>query len=211
MSEMIDFYFDFGSPNAYLCLRALPAIEARIGRVFTIKPVLLGGVFKATNNRSPVEAFAGIPAKLAYDRMEIERFCQRHGITAFKFNPFFPINTLILMRGAHAAAKLGVLDRYVEAVASAMWERELNAGDPQVLATILTEAGLPAEDLFREAQTPEVKQALIDATQELIDRGGFGIPTFFVGDEMFFGKDRLREVEDEFVRQRAAPGSISTR
>ncbi len=199
MTSSIDFYFDVGSPNAYLCLRALPQIEARIGKVFVIKPVLLGGVFKATNNRSPVEAFAGIPAKLAYDQMEIARFVKRHGLTQFRFNPFFPINTLAMMRGAHAAIKLGVLDRYVEAVATAMWERQLDMGQMEVFAGVLDAAGLPTADLLREAQSPDVKQALIDATQQLVDRGGFGIPTFFVGDEMFFGKDRLREVEEAFV------------
>ena len=201
MTATIEFYFDFGSPNAYLCHRALPAIEARIGKVFVLKPALLGGVFKATNNRSPAEAFADIPAKLAYDRMEMERFTKRHGLTAFHFNPFFPINTLTLMRGAHAARKLGVFDDYLEAIFSAMWERQLNSGDMEILAKVLDEAGLPTADLVRESQSPDVKQALMDTTQELIDHGGFGIPTFFVGGEMFFGKDRLREVEEEFVEQ----------
>lgn len=208
MTATIEFYFDFGSPNAYLCYRALPAIEARIGKVFVIKPALLGGVFKATNNRSPAEAFAGIPAKLAYDRMEMERFMKRHRLTAFRFNPFFPINTLTLMRGAHAARKLGVFDAYLEAILSAMWERQLNTGDMDVLAKLLDEAGLPVADLFRESQSPDVKQALMDTTQELIDRGGFGIPTFYVGDEMFFGKDRLREVEEAFIEQRAKTDAV---
>ncbi|QYE32969.1 2-hydroxychromene-2-carboxylate isomerase (plasmid) [Polymorphobacter sp. PAMC 29334] len=202
MTATIDFYFDFGSPNAYLCHRALPSIEARIGKVFVVKPVLLGGVFKATNNRSPAEAFAGIPKKQAYDQLEMERFIKRHDITAFRFNPFFPINTLTMMRGAHAAKRLGVFDAYLEAVVSAMWEKQLDMGQMEVFAGVLDAAGLPTADLYREAQSPDVKQALIDMTQELIDRGGFGIPTFFVGDEMFFGKDRLREVEEEFVAQR---------
>lgn len=204
MAATIDFYFDFGSPNAYLCLRALAGIEARIGRVFVVRPVLLGGVFKATNNRSPMVAFAGIPKKMAYDQLEIERFVRRHGIGEFRFNPYFPINTLMLMRGAHAAQKLGVSEPYVEAVASAMWERQLDLGAPEVLAQVLDAADLPTADLFREAQSADVKQALIDATQELVDRGGFGIPTFFVGDEMFFGKDRLREVEEAFVAERGS-------
>ncbi len=201
MASTIDFYFDFGSPNAYLSLRVIPAIEARIGKVFVLRPVLLGGVFKATNNRSPMEAFAGIPAKLAYDRLEMERFIRHHRLDAFRFNPFFPINTLALMRGAHAAIKLGVLDPYVEAVVTAMWERQLDMGQPDVIAGVLDAAGLPTGDILRESQAPETKQALIDATQQLVDRGGFGIPTFFVGDEMFFGKDRLRDVEDAFVAQ----------
>ncbi len=206
MTTTIDFYFDFGSPNAYLCHRALPAIEARIGKVFVAKPALLGGVFKATNNRSPVEAFAAIPAKLAYDQLEMRRFIARHGITRFNFNPFFPINTLTMMRGAHAAMKLGVFDPYFEAVVTAMWERQLDMGQMEVFAGVLDAAGLPTADLSREIQSPDVKQALMAQTQELIDRGGFGIPTFFVGDAMFFGKDRLRDVEEEFIVQRAQRG-----
>ena len=201
MPRTIDFYFDFGSPNAYLCLRVLPTVEARIGKVFVLKPVLLGGVFKATNNRSPFEAFAAIPAKMAYDRMEMARFVKRHGLSKFRPNPFFPINTLTMMRGAYAARKLGLFDRYIEAVVSGMWEKQLNMGEMEVFAKLLGEAGLPAADLYRESQEADVKQVLMTATQELIDRGGFGIPTFFVGDAMFFGKDRLREVEEEFVAQ----------
>ncbi len=203
MTATIDFYFDFGSPNAYLCHRVLPSIEARIGAVFVVKPVLLGGVFKATNNRSPVEAFAAIPAKLAYDRLEMERFIARHDIAGFRFNPFFPINTLTMMRGAHAARKLDVFDPYVEAVVTAMWEEQLDMGQPDIFAGVLDRAGLPTGAIVSEIQSPDVKQALIDTTQELVDRGGFGIPTFFVGSAMFFGKDRLREIEEEFVAQQA--------
>jgi 2-hydroxychromene-2-carboxylate isomerase len=202
MTSTIDFYFDFGSPNAYLCHRALPSIEARLGKVFVRKPALLGGVFKATNNRSPFEAFAAIPAKMAYDRLEMTRFVKRHGLSKFRPNPFFPINTLMLMRGAHAAIKLDVFDEYVEAVMAGMWEKQLNLGDPDLLEALLAEAGLPAADILREAQASDVKQGLIDRTQELIDRGGFGIPTFFVGDNIYFGKDRLREVEEAFLEQR---------
>lgn len=201
MTVTIDFFFDFGSPNAYLCLRVLPDIEARIGKVFVIKPVLLGGVFRATNNQPPFEAFAGVPAKLAYERLEMERFISKHGLGKFMSNPFFPINTLAMMRGAHAAIKMGVIDTYIEAVVSAMWEQQLDMGQMEVLTGVLDAAGLPTADIVRESQTPEVKQALMDATQELIDRGGFGIPTFFVGAGMFFGKDRLREVEAAFVAQ----------
>jgi len=198
----IDFYFDFGSPNAYLCLRVLPAVEARIGKVFVLKPVLLGGVFKATNNRPPMEAFAGIPAKLAYERLEIDRFVKHHGLSDYRFNPHFPINTLMMMRGAYAAQKLGVLEPYIEAVVSGMWEQQLNMGDLAVLTQALDDAGLPTADLLRESQSADVKQALIDATQHFVDRGGFGIPTFFVGGDIFFGKDRLRDVEEAFVAQR---------
>lgn len=203
MTRTIDFYFDFGSPNAYLSYRVLPEIEARIGKVFVLKPVLLGGVFKATNNRSPMEAFAGIPAKLAYERKEMERFITRHALARFRMNPYFPINTLAQMRGAHAARRLGIFDQYVEAVMAGMWERQLGMGDPEVLAQVLNEAGLPAADLLRLSQEPDVKQSLVDETSNFVERGGFGIPTFFVGDEMFFGKDRLAQVEQAFIEHNA--------
>ncbi|MEH3040014.1 MAG: 2-hydroxychromene-2-carboxylate isomerase [Sphingomonas paucimobilis] len=201
MTVTVDFYFDFGSPNAYLAWHAVPGIEQRTGARFDLRPALLGGVFKATNNRSPVEAFAGIPAKLAYDRREIERFIARHDLRRFRMNPFFPINTLAMMRGAWAARTLDVFDRYVAAVSAGMWERGLDMGDVAVFTGVLDEAGLPSADILARSQDPAVKQMLIDETQRLVERGGFGIPSFFVGDEMFFGKDRLREVEDEIVRR----------
>lgn len=204
MARKIEFYFDFGSPNAYLSHRVIPDIERRLGPVFEYKPALLGGVFKATGNRSPAEAFAAIPSKLAYERLETMRFVRRYGVTAFRNNPHFPVNTLQLMRGVMAARDLGVFMPYVEAVYAAMWERGLKMDDPAVFRQALADAGLPADRLIAHSQDPEVKAALIAATQELVDRGGFGSPTFFVGDEMFFGKDRLRDVEEEFVRQRDA-------
>ncbi|MDB5465026.1 MAG: oxidoreductase [Phenylobacterium sp.] len=204
MARKIEFYFDFGSPNAYLSHKVIPDIEQRLGPVFEYKPALLGGVFKATGNRSPAEAFAGIPSKLAYERLETTRFVRRHGVTAFRNNPHFPVNTLQLMRGVMAARGLGVFMPYVEAVYAAMWERGLKMDDPEVFRQALADASLPADQLIARSQDPEVKAALVTATAELVDRGGFGSPTFFVGDQMFFGKDRLREVEEEFVRQREA-------
>lgn len=204
MTIPVDFYFDFGSPNAYLAYRLIPDIERRTGAVFTFRPALLGGVFKATNNRSPFEAFAKIAPKLAYDRRETERFIARHRQTAFRFNPHFPINTLTMMRGAWAARTLGVFEPYVEAVYAAMWERELDMGDQQVLIGVLDDAGLPRAQLIERSQDAAVKQALLDETQTLVDRGGFGSPTFFVGEEIFFGKDKLRDVEEEILRQHAA-------
>jgi 2-hydroxychromene-2-carboxylate isomerase len=201
MARKIEFYFDFGSPNAYLSHKVIPDIEQRLGPVFEYKPALLGGVFKATGNRSPAEAYAGVPSKMAYERLETTRFVRRHGLTAFRNNPHFPVNTLQLMRGVMAARDLGVFSAYVEAGYAAMWEQGLKMDDPEVFRQALADAGLPADQLIAHSQDPEVKAALVAATQELVDRGGFGSPTFFVGDEMFFGKDRLREVEEEFIRQ----------
>lgn len=198
----VQFLFDFGSPNAYLCHRVIPAIEARTGVPFVYQPILLGGLFKLANNRSPAEAFADIPNKRAYDRLEVDRFVARHGLANYRFNPFFPINTLQLMRGAVAAQKLGCFAPYVEAVYVAMWERGLDMGQPPVVTATLEEAGLPAAQLLATAQEADVKAQLLANTNEAHARGAFGSPSFFVGDELFFGKDRLREVEEEIVRQR---------
>jgi len=198
----VEFLFDFGSPNAYLCHKVIPSIEARTGSRFAYVPILLGGLFKLANNRSPMEAFANIPGKLAYDRLEMQRFVARHGLHAFRLNPHFPVNTLQIMRGAVAAQRQGCFERYVEVVFAAMWERGLKMDDPAVVAAVLSECGLDATALLQATQDAEVKGRLLANTQGAHDRGAFGSPTFFVGAEMFFGKDRLRDVEDEIVRVR---------
>ena len=190
------FYFDFGSPNAYLAHRVIPGIAARTGATFHYVPVLLGGLFKLTGNQAPMLAFAGIPSKLAYERREMERFIARHGITAFRMNPHFPVNTLALMRGAVAADEERMLPNYVEAMFHFMWEDPRKLDDPETLATTLDEAGLPGALLMARAQEPEIKQRLLDNTQAAFERGAFGIPSFLVGDELYFGKDRLRDIED---------------
>ncbi len=132
----------------------------------------------------------------------MQRFVARHGLADFRFNPHFPVNTLQIMRGAVAAQQLGVFERYVDDLFAAMWERGLKMDDPATIASVLAAAGLDAERLMQAAQSPEVKAALTANTQSAHDRGAFGAPTFFVGDEMYFGKDRLREVEEEIVRVR---------
>jgi 2-hydroxychromene-2-carboxylate isomerase len=200
----VEFLFDFGSPNAYLCHKLIPAIEARSGAKFEYVPILLGGLFKLTNNRSPAEAFAAIPNKRAYEHLEMQRFIDKHGLTRFKFNPFFPVNTLKIMRGACAAQKLGCLERYVDVVYAAMWEDGKNMDDPAVIAATLTAGGLDAEKIFALSQDPEVKNVLLQNTQAAHDRGAFGSPSFLVGKELWFGKDRLRDVEEEVARVAAA-------
>jgi 2-hydroxychromene-2-carboxylate isomerase len=195
----VRFLFDFGSPNAYLSHRVIPGIEARTGVRFAYAPVLLGGVFKATGNRSPVEAFGGIRNKLEYETLETRRFVARHGLTKYAMNPHFPVNTLLIMRGAVAARTLDVFEAYVEAVFAAMWERGLKMDDPAVAAATLAEAGLPAEDLLALTQDPAVKERLMADTTAAVEAGVFGIPSFFVGDELWFGKDRLRDVEDAIL------------
>ena len=192
----VEFLFDFGSPNAYLCHRVIPKIERRTGVTFVYEPVLLGGIFKATGNKSPIEAFAEVKNKLVFAQLEIERFVARHKIEAFRMNPYFPVNTLMLMRGALAARSLGLLDRYVEPMFRAMWEDGRKMDDPAVVKTTLEEGGLPADEIFSAAQSPEVKQALADATARAVERGAFGAPTFFVDGAMYFGKDQLGQVEE---------------
>lgn len=194
-----EFHFDFGSPNAYLAHCVIPGIEARTGVRFRYVPVLLGGVFKATGNRSPGEAFAGIRNKLAYERRETERFLARHGLTAFTRNPHFPVNTLALMRGAAAAAIDGGLAEYVEAAFHHMWEEPKKMDDPAVMLAALAASGIDAERVAARIQDPDVKQRLIADTEASVARGCFGSPTFFLGDEMWFGKDRLRDVEEAIV------------
>jgi 2-hydroxychromene-2-carboxylate isomerase len=199
MSASVRFLFDFGSPNAYLSHRVIPAIEARTGARFVYEPVLLGGVFKATGNRSPVEAFGGVRNKLEYEQLETRRFVARHGLTRYAMNPHFPVNTLLIMRGAVAARTLDVFEAYVEAVFVAMWERGLKMDDPAVAVATLAEAGLPAEELLALTQAPTVKERLMADTAAAVEAGVFGIPSFFVGRELWFGKDRLGDVEEAIV------------
>jgi 2-hydroxychromene-2-carboxylate isomerase len=195
----LEFHFDFGSPNAYLSHLVIPEIERRHGVRFGYVPVLLGGVFKLTGNRSPAESLAGIRNKPEYQRLETQRFLRRHGITRFKHNPFFPVNTLIIMRGSVAAQTLGLFERYVDEIYRHMWSEPKKLDDPAVLRAALLDSALPAEKLLELAQTAEVKDELLANTQRSVERGTFGSPTFFVGDEIFFGKDSLRDVEDEIV------------
>jgi 2-hydroxychromene-2-carboxylate isomerase len=200
----VEFHFDFGSPNAYLAHLVIPEVEKRTGARFEYVPVLLGGVFKLTNNRSPMEAFQGVKNKLEYQRLETQRFISRHGITRFAMNPFFPVNTLMIMRGAVAAELEGVLDRYVDAVFRHMWAEPKKMDDPAVARAALEESGLDGARLIAMTQEPAVKDRLLANTQKSVERGAFGSPTFFVGEEIFFGKDRLREVEEEILSSRAA-------
>jgi 2-hydroxychromene-2-carboxylate isomerase len=196
MTATVEFHFDFGSPNAYLAHRVIPAIEARTGASFRYVPVLLGGVFKATGNRSPGEAFAGIRNKPEYERLETERFLRRHGISGFVRNPFFPVNTLRIMRGAVAAEMDGTLAPYVAAVFHHMWEQPKKMDEPDVIRAALDESGLDGAAMLARIEDAVVKQRLIDNTESSVARGAFGSPTFFVGSEIWFGKDRLRDVEE---------------
>ena len=200
----VEFHFDFGSPNAYLAELALPGIEQRTGVKFDYVPVLLGGVYKATGNMSPSDSLRGIKNKAEYNALETERFLRRHGVTKFESNPFFPVNTLMLMRGVVAAQFEGLFEPYFRAAYHHMWVEPKKMDDPQIFRDAFTSSGLDIDRLIARAQQDDVKKKLIDNTQNAVMRGEFGSPTFFVGDEMFFGKDRLREVEESIVEQLGA-------
>ncbi|HKC52748.1 MAG TPA: 2-hydroxychromene-2-carboxylate isomerase [Myxococcota bacterium] len=193
----LEFDFDFGSPNAYLAHLVIPGIEKRSGVAFTYVPVLLGGVFKATGNVSPAISLRGVKNKPEYEALELRRFIARHGIERFARNPHFPVNTLQIMRGAVAARHLGCFPRYVDEVYRHMWAEPKKMDEPEVIRAALVESGLPADALLARAADPDVKQELLANTERAVARGVFGSPSFFVGDALFFGKDRLREVEEE--------------
>jgi 2-hydroxychromene-2-carboxylate isomerase len=196
VSSNPQFMFDFGSPNAFLSHEAIPAIEKRTGVKFEYVPVLLGGIFKATNNRSPAETLAGVKNKREFHAIETERFIKRFGVKPYTWNPFFPVNTLNLMRAAVAAQMAGVFAEYVEAAFHHMWVDPKKMDDPEVAAKALASSGLDAAKLLARSQDADVKAKLIENTQAAVERGAFGSPTFFVGKEMFFGKEQLREVEE---------------
>ena len=196
MTKTVDFYFDFASPNAYLSHQVVPGIEERTGTKFNYIPVLLGGIFKATNNKPPMEAFFGILNKNEYQSVEMKRFQARHGIDKFKMNPHFPVMSLQIIRGAVGAQQDGYLDKYIDEVLKHMWEEPKKMDDPEVIKEAFTESGFDADRLMEQMQDPEIKAQLINNTEEAVKRGTFGIPTFFVGDEIFFGKDTLWQVEE---------------
>ena len=200
----VEFQFDFGSPNAYLAELVLPEIEKRTGVKFDYVPVLLGGVYKATGNMSPFDSLRGIKNKPEYNALETQRFLRRHNITKFKPNPFFPVNTLTLMRGAVAAQFEGIFEPYFRAAYHHMWVEPKKMDDLQVFREAFLSSGLDIDGLIARAQRDDVKKRLIENTSDAVARGTFGSPTFFVGNEIFFGKDSLRNVEEEIVAQLAA-------
>ena len=202
MSPRVEFHFDFGSPNAYIAHKLIPGIAQRTGATFHYVPVLLGGVFKLTNNQAPMLQFKGIKNKLEYQRLEMKRFLEKQKLTAFRMNPFFPVNTVQIMRGAVAAELEGTLGAYADAVFHHMWEEPKKMDDPEVIRAALAQSGIDAARIMTRIQDQDVKDALLKNTEASVARGNFGSPTFFVGDEMFFGKDRLRDVEEDLIARR---------
>ena len=191
----LEFHFDFGSPNAYLSHLVIPEIEIRLGQKIVYKPVLLGGVFKATNNVSPAESMRGIKNKPDYAQRETQRFLEAHSITSFQHNPYFPVNTLMLMRGAVFAETTDYFELYVNEIYHHMWSAPKKLDDPDVFHAAMVDSGLPADEIFAGIQQPEVKARLIANTEASVARGNFGSPSFFAGPELFFGKDKLEAFE----------------
>jgi len=192
-SVKIEFHYDFGSPNAYLVHKVIPAITERTGIEFDYVPILLGGVFKTTNNVSPAVSLQGIKNKPEYQRIETQRFCATHGIKPQVANRHFPVNTLKMMRGAVFARSKDYYSRYIEAMYSAMWEQALKMDEDDVIAGVIDAAGLPGSEILEGRLDASVKQLLIENTETTVRRGTFGSPTFFVGDKIFFGKDKLSD------------------
>lgn len=187
MTKTVEFFYDFGSPTVYLAATQLPAIAAAVGATIDWRPMLLGGVFKSTGNQSPVV----VPAKAAYMNNDLERFAKRYGVP-FRFNPHFPINTLALMRGAVAYQDdVVVSSTYRDAIFRAIWVEARNLNEPDVIGQVLSDAGLDPAELMNRIGQQTVKDQLIANTEEAVNRGVFGAPTFFVGEQMFFGQDRL--------------------
>lgn len=198
---VIEFIFDFASPNAYLVAKVLPTIAERHDATIAYLPCLLGGIFRATGNQAPMMAFAGVKGKLAYDMLEMRRFIAQHGLNRFAMNPHFPVNTLLVMRGMIAAEDMGVADAYRDAVLAGMWEDGLKLDDPELLAGLLNASGIDAAALIALTQDAAIKDRLIANTEAAVARGTFGIPTFFIGHEMFFGKERIGQMESLLAGQ----------
>ena len=196
MTKTVEFFYDFGSPTVYLAATQLPAIAASVGATIDWRPMLLGGVFKSTGNQSPVV----VPAKAAYMNNDLKRFAKRYGVP-FRFNPHFPINTLALMRGAVAYQDDAVAaSTYRDAIFTAIWVEARNLNEPDVIGQVLSAAGLDPAELMNRIGQQTVKDQLIANTEEAVNRGVFGAPTFFVGEQMFFGQDRLDFVAEAISR-----------
>ena len=194
--KKIDFYFDFASPNAYLSHKVMQIIKEKHQVDLNYVPVLLGGIFKATNNKPPMEQFFGVMNKNEYQSIEIQRFIERHNIDSFQMNPYFPVISLQIIRGAVAADMDGYLEEYIDKVLVHMWEEPKKMDDPEVIKAAFEESGFDSEKLMAQIQDPIIKAKLISNTEQAVERGVFGIPTFFIDDEIYFGKDTIWMIEE---------------
>ena len=193
----VDFIFDFASPNAYLCHKAIQNLEKTHNIKFNYVPCLLGGIMKLSNNQPPMVTLAEIPNKMKYEfDTAFNRFMREHSITKFKMNEHFPVNTISLIRGAIVAQKNNFFDTYVEIVLSGLWEQSLKLDTTEALHELLIKNECHADLVIEGIAKEEIKEELIANTSEAVEKGAFGIPTFFVADEMFYGKDSLRELKE---------------
>ena len=192
----VDFIFDIASPNAYFCHQLIPGFEERTGVQFNYVPSLLGGIMKLSGNQPPFVAYADIKNKNNYQFIEIERFIKEHNLVKYKFNSNFPVNTVQVQRGALAAQELGIFEEYLEAMLRAMWEEDKNLGDLEVLQNVLVDNNLDVEAIIKIVTSQECKDKLIANTSDAVNRGAFGVPTFFIDDQIFFGKDHLYQLEE---------------
>ena len=195
MTKKVEFYYDFGSPTAYMAWTQLPKIASNANAKLIYVPMLLGGVFKATGNASP----AFIPAKGKYMGNDLKRYAKKYAIQ-YKHNSFFPINTLNLMRGAIAAESLGLNEKYMETIFNGIWVEDLNMGDVSILTQQLKQNDINSDKIIELCQSDEIKNALKENTEKAVERGVFGAPTFFIGNEMFFGQDRLDWVKEYLLK-----------
>lgn len=197
----VDFIFDFASPNAYLCHKVIPSIEAKTGVTFNYIHCLLGGIFKITNNQAPMISFANIQNKLEYESLEMQRFIDKYALLKFTMNSNFPITTVTLQRGGLVAEEQGCGAAYRDLMLKGMWEEDANLGDLEVFSDYVKQLGLNPEQTLEKLSSPAIKQLLIDNTSMAVERGAFGVPTFYAGSEMFFGKERLSQLEEFLLTQ----------
>jgi 2-hydroxychromene-2-carboxylate isomerase len=199
MARTLDVYFDFGSMNSYFAHKVLPGIAERTGAELRVAPVLIGGLFKLVGNLPPLVAFKEVKGKVEYFHTETARFVRRHKLDRYRWNPHFPVNTLAAMRAATAADMDGMLGPFADAGFRAMWEDERPLAEPETLRAVIAEAGLDPDRIFARMQQQDVKDRLATNTSELAARGGFGLPSVFLGDELYYGKDSLRDLEDDLA------------
>ena len=192
----VDFIFDVASPNMYFCHKLIPDFKARTGVEFEYIPCLLGGIMKLSGNQPPFVAFAEIPNKNKYQLIEIERFIKQHQLKEFKFNSNFPMNTVQIQRGALAALELGIFDEYLEIILEAMWEKNLNLADIDIFQSTLSENNIDTGSIMEIITSQDCKDKLIANTTDAVNRGAFGVPTFFFENQIFFGKDHLHQLEE---------------
>ena len=192
----VDFIFDVASPNMYFCHKLIPEFKERTGVEFEYIPCLLGGIMKLSGNQPPFVAFAEIPNKNKYQLIEIERFIKQHQLKEFKFNSNFPMNTVQIQRGALAARELGIFDKYLEIILEAMWEKNLNLADIDIFQSTLSENNIDTGSIMEIITSQDCKDKLIANTTDAVNRGSFGVPTFFFENQIFFGKDHLHQLEE---------------